>query len=307
MASPESGLKRPDAEIRTSQAAAGISCTLFTPGDRNGDRNLLRYVIPYCAVRVGSVSPLPKHLAVSVVVPLYNEAPGLARLWEELRYVAQTEAWEYEAIFVDDGSTDRGWEVISALAAQHAEVVGLRLARNFGKSPALTAGFRAARYPLVVMIDADLQDVPAEIPRLLAAIENGLDLVSGWKQSRQDTFGKRFASRGFNSLVNLSSGLRLHDHNCGLKAMRLEVCQRIPLRGGMHRFLTVFARKLGYRVGEVPVRHRKREFGHSKYGWWRLPQGLLDLAGVTFFGRQMLAQAGRDAELYEIQATTKSR
>lgn len=253
------------------------------------------------------ISALPTQTSVSVVIPLYNEAPGLARLWEELRAVAQAEAWQFEAIFVDDGSTDNGWAVVSELAGQHSEVVGLRLAKNFGKSPALTAGFRTARFPLVVMIDADLQDVPAEIPRLLAAIEGGLDLVSGWKQSRQDSFGKRFASRGFNGLVNLFSGLRLHDHNCGLKAMRLEVCQQIPLRGGMHRFLTVFARKLGYRVGEVPVRHRKREFGHSKYGWWRLPQGLLDLARVTFFGRQMLANAGRDNGLYEIQTTVNVR
>jgi dolichol-phosphate mannosyltransferase len=240
--------------------------------------------------------------AVSIVIPLCNEAPSLRRLWEELRTVAAEEAWTWEAIFVDDGSSDNSWDLISQLAASSPEAKGLRFTRNFGKSPALTAGFRTAQFPLVVMIDADLQDVPAEIPKLLAALRGGLDLATGWKQSRQDSLGKRLASRGFNRLVNLTSGLRLHDHNCGLKAMRREVSDRIPLRGGMHRFLTVFARQLGYRVGEVAVQHRRREFGRSKYGWRRLPEGLADLFRVTLFGQQLLAAAAADRDLYEIGA-----
>lgn len=206
-------------------------------------------------------------------------------------------------IFVDDGSTDESWQIVSQLAAAHEEIAGLRLSKNFGKSPALTAGFRAASFPLVVMIDADLQDVPSEIPKLLAALDAGFDLVSGWKQSRQDSFGKRVASAGFNGLVNFTSGLNLHDHNCGLKAMRREVSRQLPLRGGMHRFMTVFARKLGYRVGEVPVRHRRREHGRSKYGWRRFPEGLLDLGRVTLAWRKLLEQAGSDSELYQIGAT----
>ncbi len=239
---------------------------------------------------------------VSVVIPLHNEAASLLRLWTELQEVATAEHWTWEAIFVDDGSTDGSWEEIVALASQQPEVMGLRFARNFGKAAALTAGFRAARYPFVVMIDADLQDIPAEIPQLLRALDGGLDLVTGWKQSRQDSFGKRFASRGFNSLVNLTSGLRLHDHNCGLKAMRREVASQIPLNGGLHRFITVFARQLGFRVGEVPVRHRKREHGHSKYGWRRLPEGLSDLVRVTLFGKRLLATAENDPQLYEVSA-----
>lgn len=246
---------------------------------------------------------MSRQLAVSIIVPLFNEAPSLQRLWDELSEVARGEAWQYEVIFVDDGSTDASWQTVSNLAAAHPEVRGLRLAKNYGKSPALTAGFRAASFPLVVMIDADLQDVPSEIPKLLAALDAGFDLVSGWKQSRQDSLGKRVASIGFNGLVNLTSGLKLHDHNCGLKAMQRAVARQLPLRGGMHRFMTVFARKLGYRVGEVPVRHRRREHGRSKYGWRRFPEGLVDLGRVTLSWRKLLEQAGSDAELYQIGAT----
>ena len=255
------------------------------------------------SLALSPVTPLSSQPAVSIVVPLFNEAPSLGRLWDELSEVARSENWQFEVIFVDDGSTDESWQVIRQLANAHAEVVGLQLSRNFGKSPALTAGFRAASFPLVVMIDADLQDVPSEIPKLLAALSAGFDLVSGWKQSRQDSIGKRIASKGFNGLVNLTSGLKLHDHNCGLKAMRREVARHLPLRGGMHRFMTVFARKLGYRVGEVPVRHRRREHGRSKYGWRRFPEGLVDLGRVTLAWRKLLEQAGSDSELYEIGAT----
>lgn len=241
--------------------------------------------------------------AVSIIIPLRNEAPSLPRLWAEIRSVAAAEAWEWEAIFVDDGSEDESWNFVVELGASEPRAKGVKFVRNFGKSAALTAGFRAAQMPLVVMIDADLQDVPAEIPKLLAALDSGLDLVSGWKQSRQDSLGKRFASRGFNWLVNLTSGLSLHDHNCGLKAMRREVSERIPLGGGMHRFLTVFARQQGYRVGEVAVHHRRREFGHSKYGWGRLPEGLKDLVRVTLGGSQLLKSATSDRKLYEIETT----
>lgn len=234
---------------------------------------------------------------------MYNEAPSLRQLGDELSAVARAEAWQFEVIFVDDGSTDESWQVISEMAAARQEFAGLRFAKNYGKSPALTAGFRAASFPLVVMIDADLQDVPSEIPKLIAALDDGFDLVSGWKQSRQDSLGKRAASRGFNGLVNLTSGLALHDHNCGLKAMRLEVARQLPLRGGMHRFMTVFARKLGYRVGEVAVRHRRREHGRSKYGWRRFPEGLVDLGRVTIAWRRLLKLAGEDSGLYQIQAT----
>ena len=229
--------------------------------------------------------------SISFVVPLFNEAPSLEALYGELKEMAEQQKLDWEIVFVDDGSTDESWSTITRLAAKEPRIKGLRLAKNFGKSAAISAGASEARAPTLVTIDADLQDVPAEIPKLLDALQNGDDLVSGWKQARQDKWTKRFSSRVFNGLVTILTGVRLHDHNCGLKAMRREVLQKIPLSRGMHRFLTVLAAASGFRVGEVIVAHRPRIHGVSKYGWARMPVGLFDLCRVAIFKKSILESA----------------
>jgi dolichol-phosphate mannosyltransferase len=229
--------------------------------------------------------------SISIVVPLFNEALSLVDLHGEIKVMADRENLEWEMIFVDDGSTDSSWQTISDLAEKDRHVSGLRFRKNFGKSSAISAGADAACAPILVTIDADLQDVPAEIPKMLAALRNGLDLVSGWKASRKDSRSKRFSSRVFNGLVTRLSGVQLHDHNCGLKVMRREVLQQIRLTGGMHRFLTILAAESGFRVGEVIVAHRSRLHGKSKYGWTRLPAGLFDLCRVVLFKKAILKSA----------------
>ncbi|MCS7020241.1 MAG: glycosyltransferase family 2 protein [Gemmataceae bacterium] len=187
-----------------------------------------------------------------------------------------------EIIVVDDGSTDGSWEVIQQLAQQEQRLQGLRLRRNFGKAAALQAGFHAARGKIVITLDGDLQDDPQEIPRFVAAIEQGADVVSGWKVQRQDPWHKVIPSRIFNRLVSWLTGVRLHDHNCGFKAYRAEVLRELHLYGEQHRFVPVLAAERGFRISELPVRHRPRRFGHSKYRWQRFIKGLLDL-GTVFF------------------------
>ena len=229
--------------------------------------------------------------SISFVVPLFNEAPSLEALCDELKEMSEQQKLDWEIVFVDDGSTDESWSTIAKMAAREPRIRGLRFAKNFGKSAAISAGANAADSPITITIDADLQDVPAEIPKLLAALQNGCDLVSGWKQARQDKWTKRFSSQVFNGLVTILTGVRLHDHNCGLKAMRREVLQKIPLSLGMHRFLTVLAAASGFRVGEVIVAHRPRVHGFSKYGWARLPAGLFDLCRVALFKKSILKKA----------------
>lgn len=227
---------------------------------------------------------------VSVVVPLLNEAKSLRPLYQEFKQLEQSTGLHWELIFVDDGSSDSSWAEVAGIAAADPSVQGIRLRQNFGKTTAIRVGFQFSTAPWVAMIDADLQDVPGELPAMLARLEQGCDLVNGWKQQRQDGWSKRFASRVFNGLVNWTSGLHLHDHNCGLKVMRREVCQVLPGQKGMHRFWTVFARRAGFQVDEIPVAHRPRQFGRSRYGWERLPQGLWDLARVGFCGTRLLRQ-----------------
>jgi glycosyltransferase involved in cell wall biosynthesis len=237
---------------------------------------------------------------LSLVIPVYNEEESLLSLYEEISAVVQREGFEIEVIFVDDGSRDGSWAVIGDLSRRHPNVHGLRFRRNFGKAAALSAGFRAARGDVVLTLDADLQDDPAEIPRFLAALAHGeelsghkhagrLDVVSGWKKKRYDPWHKVFPSRIFNFMVSWLTGVRLHDHNCGMKCYRTEVFKEVKLYGELHRFIPVLAAARGFRVGEIEINHRRRKFGYSKYGVRRFMKGFLDLLTVKFltgFGRR---------------------
>jgi glycosyltransferase involved in cell wall biosynthesis len=225
---------------------------------------------------------------VSVVVPLYNERESLAELAAWIGRACGGAGLSYEAIFVDDGSADGSWEVVEGLAAAAPGVVrGIRFSRNYGKSAALYAGFEAARGEVVVTMDADLQDSPDEIPELRRMIvDEGYDLVSGWKKERRDPIGKRLPSKFFNATTRAVSGIRLHDMNCGLKAYRRAVVKSIEVYGEMHRYIPILARQAGFRrIGEKVVEHHPRRFGHSKYGVERMVKGYLDLITVSFMSR----------------------
>jgi glycosyltransferase involved in cell wall biosynthesis len=220
---------------------------------------------------------------LSVVVPVRNEEQSVAPLLEELTAALDDQEWD--VTFVDDGSTDGTFAALTRLHAEHPNVRVVRLRRNFGKAAALAAGFEHARGEIVVTIDGDGQDDPAEIPRLLAKLDEGFDLVSGWKTHRRDALRRRVLSRIFNAVTGRISGLRLHDLNCGLKAYRAEVVRGVNLYGELHRFLPVLAHYEGYRVAELPVHHRPRAHGRSRYGLERYLRGFLDLLTVSFMGR----------------------
>jgi glycosyltransferase involved in cell wall biosynthesis len=222
---------------------------------------------------------------ISVVVPLLNEEATLEELYREIAAALEVRGEGFEVVFVDDGSTDRSLEVLHRLLDETDNVVVVHLRRNFGKAAALQAGFVEARGEIVVTIDADLQDDPAEIPQLLAKLDEGFDLVSGWKTRRNDPLTRRLFSRLFNWTTGLISGVRLHDVNCGLKAYRAEVLEDMRLYGELHRFIPVLAAYQGYRVAEIPVNHRARQHGRSRYGPERYLRGFFDLLSVTFMGR----------------------
>jgi glycosyltransferase involved in cell wall biosynthesis len=222
---------------------------------------------------------------ISVVVPVYNEERSVALLYEELQAALDPLEPGWEVVYVDDGSTDGSFAALTRLHALHDNVRVVRLRRNFGKSAALAAGFGHATGEVIVTIDGDLQDDPAEIPHLLAKLEEGFDLVSGWKAKRRDALARRAFSRLFNAGVGLVSGMHLHDMNCGLKAYRASVVRRLPLYGELHRFLPVLAHQRGYRIAELPVNHRPRAHGRSRYGVERYLRGFFDLLTVSFIGR----------------------
>jgi glycosyltransferase involved in cell wall biosynthesis len=222
---------------------------------------------------------------VSVVIPVYNERESVRPLAQELLPVLRALGRRTEVLFVDDGSTDGTSEVLADLAAAEPEIAVVCLRRNFGKAAALMAGFREAQGDAIVTIDGDLQDDPAEIPRLLAELEAGADLVSGWKKERQDSWSKRAASRVFNGVTSRMSGVRLHDLNCGFKAYRAEVVRSLALTGDQYRYIPVLAANEGFRVSELAVNHRPRAFGSSKYGLERYLRGFLDLLTILFVGR----------------------
>ena len=221
---------------------------------------------------------------ISVVVPVYNEERSVALLYEELQ-AALDPLGEWEVVFVDDGSTDGSFAALTRLHARAGNLRVVRLRRNFGKAAALAAGFAQVGGAVVVTIDGDLQDDPAEIPRLLAKLDEGFDLVTGWKTRRRDPLTRRIPSKIFNWVAGRVAGLRLHDMNCGLKAYRAEVTHGLVLYGELHRFIPVLAHEQGYRVAELPVNHRAREHGRSRYGLERYFRGFLDLLTVSFMGR----------------------
>lgn len=219
--------------------------------------------------------------AFSIVIPVFNEQDSLRQLFSEIAAVVAELTMTWEVIFVDDGSTDESWARIAELAESHPQVVGIQFRRNFGKAAALTAGVGAARFPIIFTMDADLQDNPVEIPRFLAQLDQGLDVVSGWKEVRNDPLDKTLPSRVFNFLVGRLTGVKLRDHNCGFKCYRREVFDEVRIYGELHRFVPVLAASYGFRIGEMSVQHRARQHGKSKYGWRRIYRGLLDLLTVV--------------------------
>jgi glycosyltransferase involved in cell wall biosynthesis len=222
---------------------------------------------------------------LSLVIPVYNEADSLGPLLAEIDEALAGKGRLFEIVFVDDGSTDGSFEAMKQLASDRFDVRVIRLRRNFGKSAALAHGFAAARGDVVVTLDGDRQDDPREVPRLLARLDQGYDLVSGWKQSRQDPLSKTLPSRLFNWTVRRTTGIPLHDFNCGLKAYRRDVVDTITVYGELHRYIPVVAEQAGFRVTEEKVSHRRRTSGRSKYGWQRFLRGYLDLLTVLFLGR----------------------
>ena len=219
---------------------------------------------------------------ISLVIPVYNEQDSLAPLYAEIAETAGRNGLAFEVIFVDDGSRDGSWSIIAELAARYPEVHGIRFRRNFGKAAALSAGFHASHGDIILTLDADLQDDPAEIPHFLKALGEGKDVISGWKRRRLDPWHKVWPSRVFNFMVSWLTGVKLHDHNCGMKCYRAEVFREIRLYGELHRFIPVLAAARGFRVGEIEINHRPRRYGHSKYGVRRFIKGFLDLLTVKF-------------------------
>lgn len=227
-------------------------------------------------------------LDISVVVPLYNEEESLPELVQWIDRVCKSEGLTYEIIMVDDGSTDGSWQVVESLKMQYgASIKAIHFMRNYGKSAALYCGFEAAEGEVVYTMDADLQDSPDEIPAMRKMIlEEGYDLVSGWKRKRYDPIGKRLPSKFFNWTARKVSGIKLHDFNCGLKCYRKSVVKSIEVYGEMHRYIPILAKHAGFKhIGEKEVHHQARKYGVSKFGMERMVKGYLDLISVTFMSR----------------------
>ena len=224
---------------------------------------------------------------LSVVIPLYNEDESLPELLHWIAQVMKENAFTYEIILIDDGSTDRSWEVILQESEKDNHVRGIRFRRNYGKSAALNVGFAAACGDVVITMDADLQDSPDEIPQLYRMItQEGYDLVSGWKKKRFDPITKTIPTKLFNWAARKMSGIVLHDFNCGLKAYRLDVVKSIEVYGEMHRYIPVLAKWAGFKkIGEKVVQHRARKYGITKFGWERFINGFLDLLSITFVSK----------------------
>ena len=225
---------------------------------------------------------------ISVVVPLYNEEESLPELVQWIDRVCKSEGLSYEIIMVDDGSTDGSWQVVESLKMQYgASIKAIHFMRNYGKSAALYCGFEAAEGEVVFTMDADLQDSPDEIPAMRKMIlEEGYDLVSGWKRKRYDPIGKRLPSKFFNWTARKVSGIKLHDFNCGLKCYRKSVVKSIEVYGEMHRYIPILAKHAGFKhIGEKEVHHQARKYGVSKFGMERMVKGYLDLISVTFMSR----------------------
>jgi glycosyltransferase involved in cell wall biosynthesis len=226
-------------------------------------------------------------LQLSIVVPLKNEVESLPELEAWIRRVVDTHHLSYEILFIDDGSTDGSWKVIEQLRAANPHVHGIKFRRNYGKSAALHTGFQATRGQVVITMDADLQDSPDEIPELYRMIvEDGFDLVSGWKKKRFDPLSKTIPTKLYNAATRYMSGIQLNDFNCGLKSYRSDVVKSIEVFGEMHRYIPVLAKWAGFtKIGEKVVEHRARKYGHTKFGWERFINGPLDLMSISFVGK----------------------
>jgi glycosyltransferase involved in cell wall biosynthesis len=224
---------------------------------------------------------------VSIVVPLFNEEESLPELCSWIERVCIEHKLSFEIVLVDDGSTDASWNVVEALSAANHNIKGIRFQRNYGKSAALNEGFKTVQGDVVITMDADMQDSPDEIPPLRKMIvEDGYDLVSGWKQHRHDPISKTIPSKFFNGVTASVSKIKLHDFNCGLKAYKLKVVKTIEVYGEMHRYIPLIAKWAGYRkIGEKVVEHRPRKYGKSKFGLERFVNGFLDLASIMFVGK----------------------
>ncbi len=220
--------------------------------------------------------------AISFVIPALNEEESIEQLHREILENCEKNGYDFEIVFIDDGSTDQTWPKIQQLCRDHQSTQAIRFRSNFGKAAALRAGAQETKNPLIVTMDADLQDDPTEVPNLLAKLDEGFDVVSGWKKVRNDPLGKTLPSKVFNKLVSWLTGVKLQDHNCGFKVYRREVFDEVKLYGEMHRFVPVLAASRGFKIAQVAVNHRARQFGESKYGLKRLPKGFLDLLTVSF-------------------------
>ncbi|MFQ6607279.1 MAG: glycosyltransferase family 2 protein [Fidelibacterota bacterium] len=221
---------------------------------------------------------------LSIVIPIYNELESLPELLDELASVLKGN-YDYEIVCVDDGSSDGSAQFIRDQATQNEHVISLRLLKNAGKSAALRAGFKRASGDYIVTLDGDLQDDPGEIPNLVAKLEEGYDLVSGWKKKRLDPLSKRWPSKLFNIVTRLLTGIKIHDFNCGLKIYRKELVKSIDVYGGRHRYIPVLAGQRKFKVGEIVVNHRPRQYGKTKYGGFRFFHGFFDLLSVLFLDR----------------------
>ena len=227
-------------------------------------------------------------MQLSIIIPLFNEEESLPELSEWIVRVATNNQYTYEVIMIDDGSTDNSWQVIEQIIAENANFKAIKFQRNYGKSAALNEGFKAALGEVVITMDADMQDSPDEIPELRRMIlEDGFDIVSGWKQKRYDPITKTIPTKLFNAATRWSSGIKnLHDFNCGLKAYKLKVVKSIEVYGEMHRYIPVIAKWAGFRkIGEKTVEHRSRKYGVTKFGWERFINGFLDLATISFVSK----------------------
>ena len=222
---------------------------------------------------------------LSIIVPLYNEEDSLIELTNQIFDVLKKFDWSFEICFVDDGSTDDSLNRIKALKADRENIKILSFRKNYGKSAALSEGFKMATGDIIITIDADLQDDPAEIPNLIHKIHDGYDLVSGWKKKRQDPISKTLPSKLFNFITARLTGIQIHDFNCGLKAYRKEVIKEIPVYGSLHRYLPVLAHWKGFAIGEIIVHHQARKYGITKYNWRRFFDGFFDLFTVLFLTR----------------------
>ena len=222
---------------------------------------------------------------VSIIIPLLNEEESLGELYSIISEVMDKNSLSYEICFVDDGSTDKSLDVLKELRQNNKNIKILSFRKNYGKSAALSEGFKLARGEYIITMDADLQDDPAEIPNLINKLNEGFDMVSGWKKKRNDPLTKTIPSKFFNYTTSLLTGIKIHDFNCGLKAYRKEVIKEIPVYGELHRYLPVLAHWRGFRVGEIIVQHHPRKYGVTKFGWRRLFHGFFDLLTVLFITR----------------------